>query len=326
MAPTPNNLRARPGEEGAVLLLIILVLTMISVLVLSWGQEWRTELKLAANFEAAHRSQRLAEAGVYYALGKLVTAVNAETVALQGRGTQPETPRGDIWWPDQRLHRLELPDGQVEVRIADEAGKINLNLAPEGLLGSFLATLGLSELRIRIMVDSLQDWRTKEEFARPYGAKSAYYLGLQPPYVAKNGKFETVEELAWVRGFEGSPLIPRLHQWFTVQNTGGAINLNTAPLEVILALGFPGDAARMIMATRQAAPLRGLQDVPQLQGEQLLTQNLRLSFRNSPFFTIISTGMVKNSKGRYTIKTIVRLNINQEVPWMVLSWYDGFPG
>ena len=104
------------------------------------------------------------------------------------------------------------------------------------------------------MVDSLQDWRTKDSSPRPYGAKSAYYLSLDPPYVAKNGKFETVEELAWVRGFEASPLIPRLSQWLTVQTTGRGINLNTAPLEVLLAMGFPRDAAQNIMATRQAMP------------------------------------------------------------------------
>ena len=56
------------------LLLVILILTLISVLVLSWAQEWRTELKLASNFREAHKCQRLAEAGIYYALGKMMTA------------------------------------------------------------------------------------------------------------------------------------------------------------------------------------------------------------------------------------------------------------
>ena len=61
------------------LLLVILILTLISVLILSWAQEWRTELKLASNFGEAHKCQRLAEAGIYYALGKLVAAKMAES-------------------------------------------------------------------------------------------------------------------------------------------------------------------------------------------------------------------------------------------------------
>ena len=194
-------------EEGAVLLLVLLILTLISVLVLSWAQEWRTELKLASNFGESHKSHRLAEAGIYYALGKLVIAKAAEADRLRSVGPRTQEVPGELWQGDQRPHVLELADGMAEVRIADEGGKINLNFAPEELLSKFFAGLGLAEPQIRTMVDSIQDWRTKDASPRPYGAKSAYYLSLDPPYVAKNGNFETVEELAWVRGFEATPLI-----------------------------------------------------------------------------------------------------------------------
>ena len=60
MTPRFTNPKVRTGrEEGAVLLLVILILTLISVLVLSWAQEWRTELKLASNFGEAHKGQWL---------------------------------------------------------------------------------------------------------------------------------------------------------------------------------------------------------------------------------------------------------------------------
>jgi general secretion pathway protein K len=313
-------------EEGVVLLLVLLVLSLISVLVLSWAQEWRTELKLASNFGEALTSQRLAEAGIYYALGKVVTAKVAELKEFQDNAPQSQVASGDLWQGDQRPHRLELPDGTVEVRIADEGGKINLNQAPEALLRNFFTMLGLTELQIRTMVDSILDWRTKEASPRPYGAESAYYLSLDPPYVAKNGKFETVEELAWVHGFEASPLIPRLSQWLTVEGTGRGINLNTAPLEVLLAVGFPRDVAQTLIASRQVIPFRNFQEIPQSSGNTLLSRDQRISFRTSPFFTIISTGMAKKNEGHYTIKAIVRLEINQKVPWKILSWYDGYPG
>jgi len=68
---------------------------------------------------------------------------------------------GALWQGDQQPHALELPDGMVEVRIADEGGKINLNAAAEPLLYSFFTVLGLPEPQVRIMVDSIQDWRVK---------------------------------------------------------------------------------------------------------------------------------------------------------------------
>ncbi len=327
MTPALSNAKTVTArQEGTVLLLVILILTLISVLVLSWAQEWRTELKLASNFGEAHKCQRLAEAGIYYALGKLVTTKTAEMSGMNAVAPQDQGDSGALWKGDQQPHLLELPDGNVEVRIGDEGGKINLNQATEPLLYNFFTVLGLPEPQVRTMVDSIQDWRTQGSYPRLHGAKDAYYLSLDPPYVAKNGRFETVEELAWVRGFEASPLIPQLSQWLTVQATGGGINLNTAPLEVLLAMGFARDIALNIIATRQAMPLQNLQEIAQTSANLTLGQGAQMSFRSSPFFTITSTGMVKKNSGRQTIRATVRLNTNQGVPWRIISWYSGFPG
>ena len=326
MTPALSNAKAVTArEEGSVLLLVILILTLISVLVLSWAQEWRTELKLASNFGEAHKCQRLAEAGIYYALGKLVTAKTAEMSGMNAVAPQ-QGDSGALWQGDQQPHVLELPDGNVEVRIGDEGGKINLNNAFEPLLQNFFTVLGLPEPQVRTMVDSILDWRTRDSYPRLYGAKNAYYLSLAPPYVAKNGKFETVEELAWVRGFEASPLIPYLSRWLTVRPIETGINLNTAPLEVLLAMGFTRDIALNIIATRQATPLRNFLEIGQANANPMLGQGAQMSFRSSPFFTIISTGMVKKNSGRQTIRATVRIDPNQRVPWAFISWYGGFPG
>ena len=127
------------------LLLVILILTLISVLVLSWAQEWRTELKLASNFGEAHKCQRLAEAGIYYALGKLVTAKTAEIEWAESplppkpRGTPAPSGRetsGPMCW-NCRMARWRSGS-------ADEGGKINLNQAPEPLLHNFFTAVGPS--------------------------------------------------------------------------------------------------------------------------------------------------------------------------------------
>ena len=329
MTPDISRTRAADArEEGSVLLLVILILTLISVLVLSWAQEWRTELKLASNFGEAHKCQRLAEAGIYYALGKLVATKTGEMGRMNPYASQSQGDSGPLWQGDQQPHALELPDGISEVRIGDEGGKINLNLASELLLHNFFTVLGLPEPQVRIMVDSILDWRSRGSYPRLYGAKDAYYLSLAPPYVAKNGKFETVEELAWVRGFEASPLIPRLSRWLTVHSNEQGINLNTAPLEVLLAMGFPRDSALNIIALRQTMPLRNFQEIGQAGVNPALGlgQGTQMSFRSSSFFTITSSGMVKKNSGRQTIRAVVRLNTNQRVPWAFISWYGGFPG
>ena len=314
-------------ETGTVLLLVILILALISVLVLSWAQEWRVELKLTGNFKAVHQSRRLAEAGVYYAIGKLMVTKVAEAAAYG----QPVADPGSLWHGDQSPHSLEFPDGRAEIKVADESGKINLNDAPGPVLRGLFTVLGVSGPRLSIMVDSIEDWRSRGNQPRPFGAKSDYYLGLTPPYVAKNGKFDVVEELAWVRGFEADPLLPRMGDWFTVQKkkqeSGTTINVNAAPLEVLVAMGLPSETAKTLIAARQALPFNNLSEIPQLAENPLVGRYMQLTFQASPFFSITSKGQAKQG-GFYTIRAMVRLNDKNDGRsnlWEIISWFDGFP-
>ena len=308
------------------LLLVMLILALISVLILSWAREWRTELKLAGSFVQVQKSRRLAEAGIFYALGKLAGLKAAELTAGQVSPLHQEAPPPDLWRADQRLYHLDLPDGRVDIRVADEAGKINLNNAAEDMLFRLFSALKVKETQARAMVDSLLDWRSPGKQPRVYGAKSDYYLGLKPPYVAKDGPFETVEELAWVHGFEGSPLVPRLGRVLTVQQTGTGINLNTAPLEVLTATGMDAEVAQSLMVNRQTEPLRNFQEIARLLPVSLMGRQQNFVFKTSPFFTITATGLAKNSKARQTIRAIVRVDPQQEEPWTIVSWFEGFPG
>ncbi len=316
---------SRKDESGAVLLLVILVLALISVLVLSWAEEWRTELRLAANFREAHQCRRLAEAGVYYALGKLLESKTLET-GLAGADPEAAARYAEAWRGDQSPHQVKLPGGLVEVRVEDEGGKINLNRISDEIATNLFTAIGFSQTHIPIMVDSLQDWRTSGNQPRPFGAKSSYYLKLDPPYVARNGLFEAVEELAWVRGFENSPMIPRLGEWLTVLPIAQGVNINTAPLEVLVAVGIPPDAARLVILNRQQQPYRNFPDISQLALPNAQGQAQPLGFQSAPFFTIKSTGMVNKQGGRQKIKAIIRLDVSLQNSWEILSWVDDFPG
>jgi general secretion pathway protein K len=308
-----------------VLLLVLWVLALLSVVILSWAEEWRTEIRLAANFREARQCHSLAEAGIYYALAKLSEAKYSEMRVEESQ--MQLQPRPQPWVGDQRRHVVELPGGRVEVRVADEAGKINLNRADDKILANLFIALGIPEGKWRVMVDSIQDWRQTGLQPRPYGAKSDYYLGLEPPYPSKNALFDTVEELAWVRGFAGTGLPVRLASFLTVLGAA-QVNMNAAPLEVMQGLGIPGDLARLLIQEREAAPLRPQAVMPRLSGDpRLLPVIQNLSFRSSPFFTILATGMINNREGaRHTIKAVVRLNQRGNPPWQFVYWADDYPG
>lgn len=316
----------RAQEEGAILLLVIWILALLSVVVLSWAQEWRTELRLSANFRDDRQCHSLAEAGVYYALTKLTAAKFAESQPIS-LDSMDQSAALNPWNGDQRRHLLELSGGKVEVRVADEGGKININQADELVLRSLLVILGFPVEKVPVMVDSILDWRSSETRPRAFGAKSPYYLNLDPPYPAKEGLFDTVEELAWVRGFAGIDL-SRLSPYLTVQGQGRQINLNTASNEVMLALGLPPDLVSALVQEREFAPLRSQEVMPRLSLDPQLQQMLPyINFKSSAFFSVLATGMVNNTEGaRHTIKAIVQVDNQGVTPRKFLYWADDYPG
>lgn len=125
--------------------------------------------------------------------------------------------------------------------------------------------------------DAILDWIDADDESRVNGAENDVYGTLDVPYATKNAPFDSVEELLMVRGvtpeiFFGNPdndELP-LTELLTVRgDRNGRINPNTAPLEVLVAvgeaLGQPGLAERVIeerelnpITSRQDAESRGL--------------------------------------------------------------------
>jgi general secretion pathway protein K len=317
--------RRPSGERGVILLLVIWLLALISAIVLSISQEWRTEVTLTRNAYAARQASLLAEGGVYYAVGKLVEAQLAER--QRGAPDSMGQPAVGLWQGDGVSRELRLPGGAVSVRITDESGKININQAPEETLLSLFTTLGYQEQAAQSAVDAIMDWRDRDSISRPRGAESDYYLSLDPPYPAKNGLLDTVEELFWIRGLNSSGFY-RLREYLTVQRTGRGININAAPPEVLMSLGLTGEQVQRVVQTRVLTPIRNRRDFNNILG---VTPQGRftapITFRSSQFFEVVSTGVIESGvRGRHTIKAVVRINANRPIPWDFVYWVDDYAG
>jgi general secretion pathway protein K len=313
-------------ERGVILLLVIWLLALISVVVLSVAQEWRTEALLTRNYLAARQAGFLAEGGVYYALGKLAEAQLAER-QRRAPGTFAEAP-DDLWKGDGVSHELRLPEGRVIVRATDESGKININQATEDMLYNLITTLGFEEQTARAVTDAILDWRDQDNINRPLGGENDYYLSLNPPYLAKNGPLDTVEELFWVRGLNPAAF-GRLREFFTVQRTGRGVNINAAPLEVLRALGMTAEQAQGVIQARALMPIRNRRELNNALGASAMGRlSAPMTFRSSQFFEIIATGVVEYGarRGRHTVKAVVRINANRPLPWDIVYWADDYAG
>jgi len=244
-------------------MVVVWILAFLGVVFTSFTFSMRTELAAAGNFREKAETQSLAEAGIYRAAAEII---NAE------RNVPPDSTLYDAL--DERWHsnpgayeNVPLGRGTYWVTVSDEESKIPLNGATDAVLRRLFAQSGVKEGRVvSVIVDSIQDWRDPDKLHRLNGAEDDHYLSLPVPYKAKNGNFETIDELLLVKGVTpeilygnvASPdrraVLEAQPPWERQLGPGeylgvarhlsvfgaGQVNVNTASAEVLMALGFGG--------------------------------------------------------------------------------------
>lgn len=246
-------------EGGVALLLVLWVTLLLTVIAAGFAASVRVEGAAAVNARGEAEAHALAMAGFQQALAELLEAwdYNALTgdgqaalIRLAGgerRQEQPTRPPSPLVQRDGAL-----TGGTFRYRVVDEERKINVNLASRDILIRLLDTVGVPGGSGRdTIADSILDWIDPDPFHRLNGAEDDYYQGLSPPYRAKNGPLDSIEELRLIRGITPEIyglLAPHLTVWGS-----GQVNLNTAS-EAVLQVMLP-QIAPTVLAQRQAQPL-----------------------------------------------------------------------
>ena len=249
--------------------MVLWVLTILMVIVFSFSYLVRTETFSSRAFKEGWENKFLAEAGIERAIMELFYRKQNP----QNLGEEEQ----ESWRIDGTEQVGALGGGYYRVRLVDESGKIDLNLAPEVILRNLMNSLNLpgedKDLLVNTIVDSILDWKDADDFHRLNGAESDYYQSLPHPYKAKNGNFDTVEELILVKGVTpeilyGNDQKPGLVDFLTVQAKTNKINLNAASKSVLMALpGMTPEIAEAVAAYRQDKEIQSLQEIAGLLGE-----------------------------------------------------------
>jgi len=109
---------------------------------------------------------------------------------------------------DSYQEAISSDQQRIRFGITPEAGKLNLNAATDEQITALLTPL-LQDLEMEnapALIAALLDWRDTDDETRENGAESDYYNTLEPPYNAKNGPLDSVEELLLVKGFSAAVL------------------------------------------------------------------------------------------------------------------------
>ncbi len=296
------------SQSGIALLTVLWVLTVLMVIVFSFSYMARTETLSTLAFKEGIEKKFLAEAGVERGILELFyRRTNLNKILLEGE---------EIWKVDGSPYSGQIGDGNYTVKIFDESGKLDINLAPELLLRNLIGSLGIEGTDLDTIVDSILDWKDKDDLHRLNGAESDYYQSLPNPYKAKNSDFETLEELLLVKGVTreilyGNGKQKGLIDLLTVYGKTNKININAAPKEVLMCIpGMTAEVADAIIAFRQTQEIK-LIDLATLLGtsQTLIQQFANISLNN--IFSIESLGYKDRPQSGYAIRATVNLTNNQ---------------
>jgi len=149
---------------------------------------------------------------------------------------------GETW--AKPMPAFPVEDGYISGELQDESGKFNLNnlVKADGTPDENVQKW-FEKLLVRVglpaeLSQAVIDWQDPDDQPTgAMGAESSYYQGLQPPYLAPNTQFHSIEELKRVRGFEGKNfdlIKPYISALPTTQST--KININTAPALVLASI------------------------------------------------------------------------------------------
>lgn len=215
-------MRRRTPAPGAtprkayVLIAVLIVVTVLALAAYRFTDAMTSEYTVAARSAEAAQTKAFAASGVHYAMGVLADpstfsgtlnsnpydnpgAFSAQTV---GSGTKRNGGRFSLISVGDTYTGSGESRYAVRYGVTDESAKLNLNglmrLDPTGDT-LYKALLNLPNMTAEI-ADAIVDYLDADDTARTEGAESSYYAGLSPPYQAKNGPLNSVDELLLVKG------------------------------------------------------------------------------------------------------------------------------
>ncbi len=185
-----QRVRYAAQERGAVFVLTIASLVVLTSLVLMLSRTTRTQAAASANYLAQLQADAAARCDIEY----LRSAVNNSNGTLPPDTTlyaQAQRVGTGYFWLLKRTPASTAGAGNAYAfGLTDEAGKLNINSASAVMLGT------LPNMTQQIGAN-ITAWRSQS--ATGGGAGSEYYQALPTPYRAKGAPFESVEELLMVK-------------------------------------------------------------------------------------------------------------------------------
>ncbi len=235
---------------------------LLSLFIASFAFEAHLEAGITSYSRKRLKADNLARSGM----------VLAELVLMRTSTLDKAMDKEDLEGLDTETRRLidtqsvtvtrKLGEGEITVNIVTEMARRNVNLLRTQEEWEGVLDVGdIPEERWPELIDSYMDWVDPDNDPREKGGETDDYYGtLEPPYKAKNGDLDTVDELLLVKGFDktvlyGGVLTNEYGEDCTVSGiadvltTFGSkkVNVNAALPRVLLTLPNSGNEMDLIV-------------------------------------------------------------------------------
>jgi general secretion pathway protein K len=289
------------SNRGIALISVLWVTGLLAVMAASFASSARTEARLAHNHEESAKAEALADAGVHRAVFGLL-----------------DLDRETAWRAGGAAYSFSLGEGDVQVWIEDEDGKIDLNAAPLELLTGLFTALGLPEEAAQSLADRIGDFRDDDSEPEPLGAEDDAYFDAGLARGAADRPFATESELMRVLGMTQS-LYEQVRPYVTVHS--GAEGVDPARASRLVLQALPGMTPSLLEALLTAGeeidPFDLIEDQPLADElEQYFVPSREL------VFTIRALGRT-SAGGRFMRQAVIELGAGGDQPFLVYAWSRG---
>ena len=209
--------------RGAALLLVLWLVTLLAALVGAFALTARTEHLQGQVLARGLEARAAARAGIEYAV-------------VRAGSSDPRSR----WAADGSEHPWQFGAAAVSVRIVDEQGKVDLNMADAGLIASLLQQLGADDRTAAGVAGAILDWRDADPLTQPTGgAEDPEYRAAGRGYGPANEPLRSVAEVEQVLGVTPQ-LYARMAPFVTVYSGLAVPETAHAPPPVRAAMGMSG--------------------------------------------------------------------------------------
>ncbi len=300
--------------RGIALVIVLWGLVLLAVIAAAFTTETRTEVTLARNLVENAKAKALAAAGVHAAM-----------LGLHRREVEKR------WRADGTVYSMASGEGEVSIVIDDEAGKIDLNAAPDELIQGLLVAVGLADGEAQALTAAIADFRDADDETHLGGAEDAEYRAAGLAWGPKNKPFEAVEELHQVLGMTRQ-VYALAAPGLTVHSRSKGVDVTVAPAIVLLALpGVDAEAVEAFTEQRQARTGAGEPGAGQRAGAELGGARITTlpglgrqyaSRSRGRVFTVRAEARVR-SGAVFVREAVISMTRNIEKPFNTHAWRRG---